>query len=93
MPHKSGHVGQYIHVALLFLYRARNNISTVQIKEAKRVGNEVLGLSYKTLQVPTNHANYLRVILFTNPSARAGYDTRSIFKQSLTGWNSEFSFS
>ena len=32
-------------------------------------------------------------ILFTNPSARAGYDTRSIFKQSLTGLNSEFSFS
>ena len=28
-----------------------------------------------------------------NPSARAGYDTRSIFKQSLTGLNSEFSFS
>ena len=31
--------------------------------------------------------------LFTNPSARAGYDTRSIFKRSLTGLNSEFSFS
>ena len=28
-----------------------------------------------------------------NPSARAGYDTRSIFKRSLTGLNSEFSFS
>ena len=32
-------------------------------------------------------------ILFTNPSARAGYDTRSTFKRSLTGLNSEFSFS
>ena len=31
--------------------------------------------------------------IFTNPSARAGYDTRSIFKRSLTGLNSEFSFS
>ena len=31
--------------------------------------------------------------LFTNPSARAGYDTRSAFKRSLTGLNSEFSFS
>ena len=30
-------------------------------------------------------------VLFTNPSARAGYDTRSIFKRSLTGLNSEFS--
>ena len=25
-------------------------------------------------------------VLFTNPSARAGYDTRSIFKRSLTGF-------
>ena len=31
--------------------------------------------------------------MFTNPSARAGYDTRSIFKQSLAGLNSELSFS
>ena len=29
----------------------------------------------------------------TNPSAQAGYDTRSIFKRSLTGLNSKFSFS
>ena len=35
----------------------------------------------------------LCVVLFTNPSARAGYDTRSIFKRSLIGLNSEFSFS
>ena len=28
-----------------------------------------------------------------NPSARAGYDTRSIFKRSLTSLNSEFFFS
>ena len=34
-----------------------------------------------------------KLIIFTNPSARAGYDTRSIFKRSLTGLNSEFSFS
>ena len=32
-------------------------------------------------------------LIFTNPSARAGYDTRSIFRWSLTGLNSEFSFS
>ena len=31
--------------------------------------------------------------IFTDPSARPGYDTRSIFKRSLTGLNSEFSFS
>ena len=32
-------------------------------------------------------------IIFTNPSARAGYETRSIFKRSLTGLKPEFSFS
>ena len=26
------------------------------------------------------------LVLFTNPSARAGYDTRSILKRSLTGF-------
>ena len=31
--------------------------------------------------------------VFTNPSARAEWDTRSIFKRNLTGLNSEFSFS
>ena len=35
----------------------------------------------------------IHICIFTNPSARAGYDTRSIFKRSLTGLNSEFSFS
>ena len=36
---------------------------------------------------------YPPLIIFTNPSALAEYDTRSIFKRSLTGLNSEFSFS
>ena len=38
---------------------------------------------------------YLSVYLsiLPNPSARAGYDTKSVFKRSLTGLNSEFSFS
>ena len=33
------------------------------------------------------------IYIFTNPSARAGYDTRSISERSLTGLNSQFSFS
>ena len=33
------------------------------------------------------------IYIFTNPSAEAEYDTRSIFTRSLTGLNSEFSFS
>ena len=32
------------------------------------------------------------IYIYTNPFARAEYDTRPIFKQSLTGSNSEFSF-
>ena len=41
----------------------------------------------------TFQARKSNLVLFTNPSARVGYDTRSIFKRSLTGLNSEFSFS
>ena len=41
-----------------------------------------------TLEKAKSRRSYL-----SNPSARAGYETRSIFKRSLTGFNSEFSFS
>ena len=37
--------------------------------------------------------SFLYIYIFTNPFARVGYDIRSIFKRSLTGLNSEFSFS
>ena len=37
---------------------------------------------YITLDMTLNNL----MVLFTNPSARAGYDTRSIFKRSLTGF-------
>ena len=56
-------------------------------KKAKRKKN------IKTLSENATVLSSTFVILFTNPSARAGYDTRSIFKRSLTGFNSEFSFS
>ena len=39
------------------------------------------------------YASFSRYTLFTNPSTREGYDKRSIFKLSLAGLNSEFSFS
>ena len=41
----------------------------------------------------SSRTHSITVIIFTNPSARTGYDTRSIFKRSLTGLNSEFFFS
>ena len=37
--------------------------------------------------------NQILFDIFTKPSTRAGYDTRSIFKRSLTGLNTEFPFS
>ena len=40
----------------------------------------------------TNHLDWYNTYL-PNPSAWAGYDTRSIFKRDLTGLNSEVSFS
>ena len=36
---------------------------------------------------------YVYISYLPKPSPRAGYDTSSIFKRSLTGLNSEFSFS
>ena len=42
---------------------------------------------------PASVLKYVQIPYLPNPSAWAGYDTRSIFKRSLTGLNSEFSFS
>ena len=47
--------------------------------------------AYRLLALDRNTWDYLTI--FTNPSVQVGYDTRSIFKRSLTGLNSEFSFS
>ena len=49
--------------------------------------------STKGIRSPWFSINSYLLFIFTNPSARTGYDTRSIFKRSLTGLNSEFSFS
>ena len=48
---------------------------------------------YRYFELQTgNVANKINSIFYLpNPSARAGYDTRSIFKRSLTALNSEFS--
>ena len=43
--------------------------------------------------LPCNIYIYIYIYIFTKPSARAGYDTRSIFKLSLPCLNSEISFS
>ena len=61
-------------------------------------GKQMSSVPVKILSTTYLFANiyiyiYIYIYIFTNPSARAGYDIRSIFKRSLTGLNSEFSFS
>ena len=46
--------------------------------------------NFKFSQILNVSNIFILFTLFTNPSARAGYDTRSIFKRSLTGLNSVF---
>ena len=60
-------------------------MSLYQKKKKKK--NEKPNLSEILIIYPAS------LIIFTNPSARAGNDTRSSFKRSLTGLNSDFSFS
>ena len=68
------------------LYICNNSIRHQSFVYTQRNGQI---LRFLTIQFSISHL----FIIFTNPSARAGYDTRSIFKRSLTGLNSEFSFS
>ena len=48
---------------------------------------------YKKLKTTFKKVKKDKLPYLPTPSARAGYDTRSIFKRSLTGLNSKFSFS
>ena len=71
---------------MLELWRIRNTPSLPALPGPLWLGvmapNRVLSMG----QIELNNV----LIIFTNPSARAGYDTRSIFKRSLSGLNSEF---
>ena len=61
-------------------------------KHLKKAGGHI-GRNVEEMTIKMKTIVRKPLIIFTNPSARAGYDTRSIFKQSLTGLNSAFSFS
>ena len=50
-------------------------------------------ISLHTFEKGMNLSLLPLAIIFTNPSTQEGYDTRSIFKWSLTGLNSEYFFS
>ena len=66
---------------------AKNEKELETLIHAVRIYSQDIGMEFGTEKYA------MLVILFTNPSAWAGYDTTSIFKRSLTGLNSEFSFS
>ena len=75
----------------------------IYVSEAKV--NKLYDIISKFLSSNRNLSRYLNLVIFAaylnlsiypylpNPSARAGYDTSSNFKRSLSGLNSEFSFS
>ena len=52
----------------------------------------IFGIRYYAYKKSESGALIYKITIVTNPSARAGHDTRSIFKQSLTGLNSDFFF-
>ena len=54
------------------------------------VASTILNVFYFSLHIFITVFLIVSMILFTNPSTRAGYDTRSIFKRSSTGLNSVF---
>ena len=65
-----------------------------EIHESMDINECIKFMSIYVISFMFFHTWYFSILtLFTKPSARAGYDTRSIFKRSLTGLNSEFSFS
>ena len=70
-----------------------DNIKQVKMKE--KFKKKYLRTTRNLLETKLCSRNLIKGIntLFTNPFTRAGYDTTSIFKRSLTCLNSEFSFS
>ena len=87
---------QYEYLRFLFmLMKTKHPVRIMVFGVVTSDDDIVLPSSHMTSHRDLSHETGRKfgLILFTNPSARAGYDTRSIFKWSLTGLNSEFSFS
>ena len=87
-----------MNIFFLFLYKRIFQLSMMSI-DAFFIPND-----YISIEVDIEPSNWIllrrgfppRIIyiyIYTNPPVRAGYDTRSIFKQSLTDLNSGISFS
>ena len=72
---------KYLPIFSLGLLERQNQLDDKFFVSCQLIQNILIGIGWSIF------------FSFTNPSARSGYDTRSIFKRSLRGLNSEFSFS
>ena len=98
-----GHRTQGLACRFLCPHNQSNNDRSISasctVQKFVIIYNNTTQISYQTfefgisLYLAISTLVHFLMVLFTNPSAREGYDTRSIFKRSLTGLNSEFSFS
>ena len=82
----------YKLTSLVMNFRPNNHLAILAENQPKEQNLKLHKLTINVF-VPLNVFESLTFIIFTNPYALAGYDTRAIFKRSLTGLNSEFSFS
>ena len=88
------HISWFVLLLLLLVF-TNQNTTHININKFLNTLVEEQSLYHLTHRcgVKTVHTFYGGITYLPNPYARAGYDTRSIFKRSLTGFNSEFSFS
>ena len=81
-----------IQTAYLWIQSYNKNSVLAPVFDKKHLKKIERYISHNVVNLARNMKT-IALIIFTNPSARAGCDIRSIFKRSLTGLNSEFSFS
>ena len=95
-------------VSFIFSPKKRSEVKSTQWEMNSLTTNPLLSLSTNRYNIRDTPTLFIKSLLHTylypgydtklsyhiyHPSAWTGYDTRSIFNQSLTGLNSEFSFS
>ena len=88
-------VGTVIHLELLSKLKFDYTTKWYVYKPKIFILKLVLGMPFSILrgQCLWDYIVIFQIQYLPNPSTRAGYDTRSVFMRSLTGLNSEFSFS
>ena len=83
------------HVIYIYIYISKTLLKRNKLFCYLSIEQEERGSGYTFLfwKIDKIESLFLSLIIFTNPSAGAGYDKGQFFKRSLTGLNSEFSFS